>query len=147
MISMILVISPVSRVDFLVVPLLLRGPLTTRLKKSNPGFGSLNACVSDCEQIGHHFGLLHGDLLHSLNVADSVVEGVDYLNVLDIRDNIPGVAEIFHIVLKSLIMLLPDGLQSLSSRWTLVRALKVPNKHSTLLVLDVDRSLGQVDEP
>jgi hypothetical protein len=47
MVSMILAISSVSRVDFSVVLLLLRGLLATRLKKSSPGFESLNACVSD----------------------------------------------------------------------------------------------------
>jgi hypothetical protein len=54
------------------------------------------------------------------------MEGIDDLNILDIRDSIPDIAEMFHIVLKALIMLLLDGLESLSSRWTLVRALKVP---------------------
>jgi hypothetical protein len=86
-VSAILVISSVSHVDFPVVLLLLRGPHATRLKKSSLGFRSFNACVSDYEQIGHHFGLLQGDLLHSLNVADSVMEGVDDLNVLDIWDS------------------------------------------------------------
>jgi hypothetical protein len=129
-VSVILAISSVSHVDFPVVLLLLRGPHAMRLKKLSPGFGSLNACVSDCEQTGHHFGLLHGDLLHSLDVADSVMKVVD-LNVLDIWDIISSVAEIFHVVPETLIMLLPDGLQSLSSRWTLVRALKVYDEHDT----------------
>jgi hypothetical protein len=44
-------------------------------------------------------------------------------------------------------MLLLDCLQCLNGRWTLVRALKVPDEHDTLLVLGVDRSLGQVDKP
>jgi hypothetical protein len=115
-VSMILVISSVSRVDFLVILLLPCRPLATRLKMSSPGFEGLNAYVSDYEQIDHHFGLLHGDLLHSLDVVDSAVEGIADLDVLDIRDSIPSIAETFHIVLKALSMLLLDGLQSLSSR-------------------------------
>jgi hypothetical protein len=57
------------------------------------------------------------------------MEGIDDLNVLDVQDDIPSVAEIFHIVPKALIMLLLDGLQSLSSRWTLVCTLEVPDEH------------------
>jgi hypothetical protein len=83
-ISVILAISPVSRVDFSVILLLLHGPLTMRLKKSSPCFRSLDACVRDCEHIGYYLGLLHGDLLHSLDVADSFMKGVDDLDVLDI---------------------------------------------------------------
>jgi hypothetical protein len=98
MISTIFEISPVSCVDFLIVLLLLRGFLAVRLKKSSLGFGSPNAFVSDYEQIDHRSGLLHGDLLHSLDVANSVMEGGDDLDVLDIRDGIPHVAEIFHVV-------------------------------------------------
>jgi hypothetical protein len=83
-----------------------------RLRKSSPGFRSLNAYVSDCEQIDHRSRLLHVDVLHSLDVADSVVEGIDDLDVLDIRDDILGVVEIFHVVPETVIMLLLDGLQS-----------------------------------
>jgi hypothetical protein len=122
-VSVILTISSVGRVDFPVVMLLLRGPLAMRLKKSSPSLESLNACVSDHEQISHHLGLLHGDLLHSLDVTNSVVEGVNDLDVLDVRDSVPGIAKMFHVVLKALIMLLSDGIQSLNSRWMLVRAL------------------------
>jgi hypothetical protein len=82
-VSAILAISSVGRVDFPVILLLLCGALATRLKKSSPGFGSHNACVSDCEQISHRFGLLHGDL-HSLDVTDSVMEDIDDLNILDV---------------------------------------------------------------
>jgi hypothetical protein len=128
---MILAISPVSRVDFPVILFLLCGPLAMRLKKSNPGFRILNARVSDYEQIGHHFGFIHGDLLHSLDVVDSVAEDVDDLDVLDIQYSVPDVVEIFHVVPEALIMLLSDGLQSLSSRWTLIRALKVLDEHGT----------------
>jgi hypothetical protein len=65
-VSVILVISSVSHVDFPIILLLLRGLLSTRFKKSSPSFGSLNACVGDREQISHRLGLLHDDLLHSL---------------------------------------------------------------------------------
>jgi hypothetical protein len=41
------------------------------------------------------------------------MEGIDDLNVLDIWDSIPGITETFHVVLKTLIMLLSDGLQGL----------------------------------
>jgi hypothetical protein len=109
-VSVILAIFPVSRVDFPVVLLLLHSPPATRLKKSRPDFRSLNACVSYCEQISHRLGLLHDDLPHGLDVADSITEGVDDLDVLDVWDSVPGVAEIFHVVLKALIMLLSDGL-------------------------------------
>jgi hypothetical protein len=113
-VSMASAISPVSRVDFPVVLLLLRWPLATRLKKSSLCFKSLDACVRDCEKIGHHLRLLHGNLLHNLDVTDSVVESVNDLDVLDILDSVPGIAEIFHVVPEALIMLLPNGLQSLS---------------------------------
>jgi hypothetical protein len=79
--------------------------LATRLKKSSPGFRSSNAYISDCEQIGHSFGLLHGNLLHSLDVANFVTKNIDNLDVLDIRDSVTGVAEIFHVVPETLIML------------------------------------------
>jgi hypothetical protein len=130
-ISAILAISSVSHVGFPVVLLLLCGRLAMRLKKLSPGFRSLNACVSDREQIGHHLGLLHGDLLHSLDVTDSITKGVDILDVLDIWDDIPSIAEIFHIVPEALIMLFPGGLQSLSSRWMLVHIMEVPDEHGT----------------
>jgi hypothetical protein len=54
--------------------------------------------------------LLHDDLLHSLNVTDFIAEGVDDLNVLDVRDSIPGIAEMFYVVPEALIILLSDGL-------------------------------------
>jgi hypothetical protein len=87
-VSTIFVISPVSCVDFPIVLFLLRGPLAVRLKNSIPGLGSLNTYVSNCEQIGHHFGLLHGDLLYSLDVTDSVMEGIDNFDVLDVWDSV-----------------------------------------------------------
>jgi hypothetical protein len=57
-ISTIPVASMIDCVDFPIVLLLLRGPLAVGLKKLSPGLRSLNAYVSDCEQIGHHFLLL-----------------------------------------------------------------------------------------
>jgi hypothetical protein len=96
-----------------------------------PGFRSLYAHINDCEQIGHRLGLLNGDLLCSLHVADPIVKGIDNLDVLDIRYSVPGIVEMFHVDPKTLIMLLPDGLQGLYCRWTLICALKVPNEHGT----------------
>jgi hypothetical protein len=57
------------------------------------------------------------------------VKGIDDLDVLDVRDSIPGVAEIFHVVLETFIMLLSDGLQGLCCRQMLVCALEVLNEH------------------
>jgi hypothetical protein len=130
-VSKILVISSVSRVDFPIILLLLHGPLAMRLKKSSPGLRSLNAYVSNCEKISHPFRLLHDDLLHSLDIADFITEGIDDLDVLDVWDGVPNVAEIFHVVPDALFMLLLDGLQSLSSRWTLMHALQVSDEHGT----------------
>jgi hypothetical protein len=44
------------------------------------------------------------------------VKDIDDFNVLDIRDSIPGIAEIFHIVPEAFIMLLLDGLQGFHYR-------------------------------
>jgi hypothetical protein len=44
------------------------------------------------------------------------VKGIDDLDVLDIRDSVPGIAEMFYVVPKAFIMLLPDGLQGFSYR-------------------------------
>jgi hypothetical protein len=74
------------------------------------GFGGLYAYIGDCEQIDYRLGLLFGDLLHSLDITDPVVEGIDDLDILDVRDNVPGMAKMFHVVLETFIMLLPDGL-------------------------------------
>jgi hypothetical protein len=62
------------------------------------GLGSLYAYIYDCDQIGRRLGLLHGDFLLSLEIVDPVVEGVDDLDVLDVWDGIPSIAETFHIV-------------------------------------------------
>jgi hypothetical protein len=59
------------------------------------------------------------------------MKGIDDLDVLDIRDSIPGIVEMFHIVPEAFIILLPDGLQGFSYRWMLIRTLKIPNKHGT----------------
>jgi hypothetical protein len=59
------------------------------------------------------------------------VEGVDDLDDLDVRDSIPDIAEMFHVVPKALIMLLSNSLESLNSRWTLVYALEVLDEHGT----------------
>jgi hypothetical protein len=53
-------------------------------------------------------------------------------------DSIPGIVEMLEVVLETLIMLLFDGLEGLSSRWTLVCALEVLNEHGTQLVPGVD---------
>jgi hypothetical protein len=118
-ISTILAISSVYHVYFPIVLLLLRRPLAMRLKKLSLSFRSLDACVRECEQIAHHPGLLHSNLLHSLDVADSVTEGVNDLDVLDIWDSIPNIAETFY------------SLESISSIWMLICALEVSDEHDT----------------
>jgi hypothetical protein len=90
--------------------------LAMGLKESSPGLGCFDACIRDNEQISHHLGFLHSNLLHGLDVTDSVAEGIDDLDVLDVQDSIPGIAKMFHVVPEALIMLLPDGLECLSSR-------------------------------
>jgi hypothetical protein len=115
-ISAVFVVSPIGHVDLPIVLLLLWGPLAMRLRVLSPSLRCLDACVCDCEQIGHCLEFLHGDLLHGLDVANSVTEDIDDLDVLDVRDSIPGIAEMFHIVLEALNMLLSDGLESLDSR-------------------------------
>jgi hypothetical protein len=114
-VSMILAISPVSYVDFPAILLLLHRAHATRLKKSRLGFESLNAYISDCEQIGHHSWLIHGVLLHSLDVADSITEGINDLDVLDIWDSVPSVAEMFNVVTEAFIILLLDGTHMLEA--------------------------------
>jgi hypothetical protein len=66
--------------------------------KSSLGIGGLYAYVGGCEQISHRLRIFHGDLLHSLDVADPVAEDIDDLDVLDVRDSVPSVVEMFHIV-------------------------------------------------
>jgi hypothetical protein len=130
-ISAVLAVSLVGRVDLSIILLLLWGPLVMGLKELSPGLGCLDACVHNYEQIGHHLGFLHDDFLHGLDVADSIAEGIYDLDVLDVQDYVPGIAKMFYVVLEALIMLLSDGLEGISSRWTLVYALEVLDEHST----------------
>jgi hypothetical protein len=44
------------------------------------------------------------------------MEDIDDLDVLDVWDSVPGIAEMFHIIWETFIMLLPDGLQGLYCR-------------------------------
>jgi hypothetical protein len=53
---------------------------------------------------------------HSLHIADAIMEDIDDLDVLDVWDSVPGIAEMFHIIWETFIMLLPDGLQGLCCR-------------------------------
>jgi hypothetical protein len=119
-----------------------RCPLAMGLQKSSLGFRSLYAYIGDREQITHRFGLLHGYLFHRFNIADAITEGVNDLDVLDVRDVISGNAEMLDIVTETLIMLLLDNLEGLTSRRTLIGALKVLDEHGTQLVPAVNGSLG-----
>jgi hypothetical protein len=47
----------------------------------------------------------------SLVIADPVTKDIDDLDVLNVWDSVPGVVEMFHIILKTFLMLLSDGLQ------------------------------------
>jgi hypothetical protein len=64
-----------------------------------------------------------------------------------VGDSVPDIAETFNIIAETLIMSLLDSLEGLNSRWTLVCALKVSNKHGTQLVPGLDGCFGQVDKP
>jgi hypothetical protein len=81
-----------------------------RLEKSSPGFGSFYANIGNREQVGHRFGLLHRYLFHGFEIADAISEGVNNLDVLDVRDVVSGIAETFDIITTTLVMLLLDGL-------------------------------------
>jgi hypothetical protein len=70
------------------------------------------------------------------------MEGVNDLDVLDVWDAISGITEMLGIIVKTLIMLLLDGLEGLGSRRTLIGALEVLDEHGTQLVPGVNRSLG-----
>jgi hypothetical protein len=113
-----------------------------RLQKLSPSFRSLYAYIGDREQISHCFGLFHGYLFHSFNIIDAIMEGVNDLNVLDVRDAISDIAETLDIIVETLIMLLLEGLEGLSIRRTLIGALKVPNEHGTQLIPGVNGSIG-----
>jgi hypothetical protein len=106
------------------------------------GFGSFYAYIGNREQIGHHFGLLHRYLFHGFEIADAISEGVNNLDVLDVQNVVSGIAEMLDIVMKTLIMLLLDGLESLNGRWALIGALKVPDEYGTQLVPGVNGSFG-----
>jgi hypothetical protein len=87
--------------------------------------------VSDYEQNSHYFGLLHSDLLNSLDIAHPIMNVIDYFDVLEVQDSVLGVAKMFRVVSKAFIMLLLDGLQGFSYRRTLICALRVSNEHGT----------------
>jgi hypothetical protein len=70
-------------------------------------------------------------LFHSFNITDTITEGINNFNVLDVRDTISGIAETLDIITETLIMLLLDCLEGLGSRRTLIGALEVPNEHGT----------------
>jgi hypothetical protein len=78
----------VSRADFTIVLLLLQGPLAMRFKESSLGLGGLNAYVSDYEQISDYCWHLQDYLLHSHDITDPVMEGIDDFDVLDVWDNV-----------------------------------------------------------
>jgi hypothetical protein len=125
------VVYVIGCVDLSIVLLLLRGHLALGFKEPSPSLRGLNAYVNDCKQIGHCLGLLHCDLLNSLDVTHPIMKDIDDFDVLDVRDNIPGIAETFHVISEASIMLLLDGLQGFSYRWTLVHTLKVSDEHGT----------------
>jgi hypothetical protein len=81
-------------------------------------------------------------LFHSFDIADAIMEVVDDLDVLDVWDAISGIAETLDIIVKTLIMLLLDGLEGLGSRWMLIGALEVFDEHGTQLVPGVNGSFG-----
>jgi hypothetical protein len=108
---------------------LLWKPLIVWIKEPSSGLRDIDPYVSDCQQIGHHFGLLCGNLLDSLDIAGPITKGIDDLNVLDVQDSIFGVAETFHIIPEALFMLLFDSLQGFSSGWMLVCALEVADEY------------------
>jgi hypothetical protein len=128
--SAVLLISLFCGVDLPIIPSSW-WPLASRLEKSSPGFRSFYAYIGNCEQIDHRFGLLHLYLFHGFEIVDAISEGVNNLDVLDIRDVISGIAETLNIIMKTLIVLLLDGLEGLDGRWTLIGALEVPDEHGT----------------
>jgi hypothetical protein len=103
-----------------------------RLQKSSLGFGSFYAYISNREQIGHRFGLLHCYLFYNFEITDAIMEGVN--NVLDVRDAVSGIAEMLDIITETLIVLLLDGLDGLGGKWTLIGAIEVPDEHGTQMV-------------
>jgi hypothetical protein len=129
---LLLAISTIYCIDILIFLLFLPwGQLVSLVKEPCSGLWGLGADIYDCQQIGHHFGLLHDDLLVSLDIAKPISKGIDDPDVLDIRDSIPGFAEIFHIIPKAFIVLLLDGVQGFSCRQMLICALEIADKHDT----------------
>jgi hypothetical protein len=117
-------------------------PLASRLKKSSPSFGSFYTNIGNREQIGHRFGLLHRYLFHGFETIDAISEGVNNLDVLDVRDVISDIAKIFDTITETLVMLLLNGLAGLGDRWTLIGALEVPDEHGIQMVPGVNESFG-----
>jgi hypothetical protein len=78
--------------------------------------------------MSHHVGLLHGDLLDSLEITDPIVEGINDNNIRHVWDSVPGIAYIFIVLLETLIMLLLDSLQGFWSGGMLVCAWEVPDE-------------------
>jgi hypothetical protein len=113
-----------------------------RLQKLSPGFRSLYAYIGDREQISHRCVLLHGYLFHNFDIADTIMEGINDLDVLDVRDAVSGIVEMLDIIAETLIMLMLDGIEGLGSRWTLIGALEVPDEHGTQLVPGMNGFLG-----
>jgi hypothetical protein len=76
-------IPTICYIDFpIILQLLLCGPPVMRFKEPSSGFRGLDAHASDCQTIDHRFRLFHGNLLHSLDVADPITESIDDLDVL-----------------------------------------------------------------
>jgi hypothetical protein len=117
--SMVILISSFRGVDVLIIPSSW-WPLASRLEKLSPGFRSFYAYISNCEQIGHCFELLHRYLFHGLGIADAISEGVNNVDVLDVRDAVSGIAETLDIITGTLVVLLLNGLEGLGGRWTLI---------------------------
>jgi hypothetical protein len=80
------------------------------------GFRSFNSYIGNREQIDHRFRLLHRYLFHGFEIADSISEGINNLDVLDVRDVISFIVEMLDIITETLIMLLLDGLEGLGGR-------------------------------
>jgi hypothetical protein len=93
--------------------------LKSRARASDP-LMHVSATTSRSTTVLGFFMAIYSTVLMSLTLSRKVLmivaEGVDDLDVLNVRDNVPSVAETFHVVSEALIMLLPDGLESLNSR-------------------------------
>jgi hypothetical protein len=113
-----------------------------RLEKLSLGFGSFYANIGNREQTGHRFGLHHRYLFHGFEIADAISDGVNDLDVLDVRDAVSGIAEMFGIITETLVMLLLDGLEGLNGRWTLIGVLEVPDEYGTQMVPGVNGSFA-----